>query len=292
VQDNSNTINLKIFPTRPPPPPVYAWHVPLSTVRLSDIAKSSDLTLTRIIPFIDGVTSVAHIAIQADADLNLTRKAISQLLYYNCIILLDIFQYNAIYAPTAEFAAFVDDVDAQDEGIRYVSVGTYRKLAPSELPHIEPTAGKQDRWGWIANESGLDRAQLVALYSGLNHGMTLKKWCLLHSAILLGIDVRRFITFGVIKGFLYRVHKYAILEPDTGGRFTEQKNVLDSSQVTNWQEGRRPSAEASIFNEVSLSKYLDGLHCFDEICTELQISEKEVIKKMKKDYNNAVIIHR
>ena len=31
----------------------------------------------------------------------------------------------------------------------------------------------------------------------------------------------------------------------------------------------------------SLEKFLDGTHCFDEICTELMISEKELGQRLK-----------
>ena len=119
LADSSNTINLKLFPTRPPPAPVYAWHVPLSTVDLTSIASSSDLTLTRIIPHIDGIASVYQVSQLADTDLGLTRKAIQHLLYYGCVLLLDIFQFGAVYAPTAEMGTFIEDEEAQEEAVRY-----------------------------------------------------------------------------------------------------------------------------------------------------------------------------
>jgi nitrogen permease regulator 2-like protein len=34
------------------------------------------------------------------------------------------------------------------------------------------------------------------------------------------------------------------------------------------------------------------MHCFDEICTELQLSEKKLAEKMKNAYGNVRIIHR
>ncbi|MBE7182200.1 MAG: hypothetical protein INR71_13525, partial [Terriglobus roseus] len=44
--------------------------------------------------------------------------------------------------------------------------------------------------------------------------------------------------------------------------------------------------------DLPLARYLDGLHCFDEICTELQMSEKEVLKKMKNAYGDIQLISR
>ncbi|OQD64492.1 hypothetical protein PENPOL_c007G02265 [Penicillium polonicum] len=55
----------------------------------------------------------------------------------------------------------------------------------------------------------VDGASLVELYASLKQGQSVKQWYAAHSRSLANIDIRRFITFGVIKGFLYRVHKYA-----------------------------------------------------------------------------------
>ncbi len=47
--DESNTINIKLFPLYPPPPPVKAWHVPLLTVRLESLMDENwDLTMQRV----------------------------------------------------------------------------------------------------------------------------------------------------------------------------------------------------------------------------------------------------
>ena len=56
---------------------------------------------------------------------------------------------------------------------------------------------------------------LIRLYASLKQGLTLRNWCVENAANLNGIDVRRFITFGVIKGFLYRAQKYAIASTGT-----------------------------------------------------------------------------
>lgn len=42
----------------------------------------------------------------------------------------------------------------------------------------------------------------------------------------------------------------------------------------------------------TLSKYLDGVHCFDQICTELEISEKELMSRLKRYPGEVQIIHR
>jgi Nitrogen permease regulator 2 len=54
-------------------------------------------------------------------------------------------------------------------------------------------------------------ATLFELYCSLRQGKMLHEWIMQNRPMLGRIDVRRFISFGVIKGFLYRVHRYPIL---------------------------------------------------------------------------------
>ncbi|KAI9805850.1 MAG: hypothetical protein M1825_000464 [Sarcosagium campestre] len=236
--DDSNTINLKLFPLYPPPPNIQAWHVPLSTVRLSSLLDENwDLTMQEIVPFIDGISSVRRIAELADADFELVKKCFEHLLYYNCLITLDIFQFSAIYAPTPDLAALVSDTAMQTECAAYIAKS--------------------------AGQSSIPIPRLMALYTSLRHGQPLKYWCIEHKAQLLEIDVRRFITFGVIKGLLYRVHKYAV------GR--------DLHTSPAWTP--RPQG------------VLDGRCCFDEVCEEMRIPEKELLGKLKR-LGEVVVVHR
>ncbi|RMJ22654.1 nitrogen permease regulator, partial [Aspergillus sp. HF37] len=119
--DDLNTLNIKLFPIYPAPPPVRAWQVPLFTVRYqSFVDENWDLTMQRIVPYINGVNSVRIISILADADFSLTCRAIRHLLYYGCLFLLDIFTFSAIYAPTAQFTSTIAcDEAMQQECARY-----------------------------------------------------------------------------------------------------------------------------------------------------------------------------
>lgn len=75
--------------------------------------------------------------------------------------------------------------------------------------------------GFATVEEIPSRERIIDLYASLRQGLPLREWCLQHASLLPGIDVRRFITFGKIKGFVYRSHKYAVaLRPgmeDYGG---------------------------------------------------------------------------
>jgi len=263
--DESNTLNFKLFPTYPSPVPIKAWHVPLSTVRLGSLIDDQwDLTMTRIIPYINGVNSVSMVAHLSDTDFKLTCKALLHLLYYGCLLLLDIFQFSAIYAPTADIAYLFSDPAMQDECARYVS-----------------TSG-----------DAIKRDDILRLYANLRQGTSLKSWCMDNRALLRGVDLRRFISFGVIKGIIYRVHRYAVSELPTGsngGANPVRKHNHKASAVKPVHHG--PSGKANEKKQLDLERYLDGMHCFDEICTALQTSENTLIARLKSS-GDTQILHR
>ncbi|MCJ1467726.1 Nitrogen permease regulator 2 [Pseudocyphellaria aurata] len=326
--DDYNTLNIKLFPTYPPPPPLLPHHVPLSTVRLSSLVDQNwDLTMLLILPHINGVNSVAQIALAADADYQLVRKAIRHLLYYNCIFLLDIFSFSAIYAPTAELASFVESPQLQDECARYVTI----PYSDDYDNHNDDHSGHGNGMGppLLGDDLGalISGTELAQLYCSLKQGQSVRHFFIEHAAALDGIDIRRFIIFGVIKGFLYRVHKYAIAISPGGSsssrrlfaahRAGKNKDLFKSTaQVEEDDDGEQgrdndndnndddddndvgDGAESGIAKQQQqqqtktkkqrksskadlLTPYLDGTHCFDEICTELQISEKELVARLK-----------
>ena len=259
IDGTTTTINIKLFPIYAPPPPLYAWQVPLLTVDLEGMMDPSwDLTMLRILPYIDGVRSVKRIAAEADADFKLVRKAIRHLLYYGCATLLDVFSFSAIYAPTESMAVFVEDEVMQEECLNHVQI--------PELPGVSRSLPQKSTVEKASKEEAreLDALWLVELYLSLRQGQQLRSWVLEHGPHLPNtIDVRRFITFGVLNGFLYRVHKYA----------------LATSAIP--VKGRDKQSKPTQVNDQALDRFLNGTHCFDEICTELMISEKELMRRMK-----------
>ncbi|PYI36663.1 NPR2-domain-containing protein [Aspergillus indologenus CBS 114.80] len=452
--DELNTLNIKLFPIYPAPPPVKAWQVPLFTVRYQTFMDENwDLTMQRIVPHINGVNSVRIISILADTDFSLTCRAIRHLLYYGCLFLLDIFSFSAIYAPTAQFSSTIAmDEDMQHECARYVNTSFASPVtaasaalaagsdpdavwppvgdvlttssasvtAPSRTPSptllsnavmatsssvtvtanpaavaaatatsvsSEPNPGTSATRGPYDSRPVVDGAGLVSLYASLKQGQNVKQWYLHHSRELSHIDIRRFITFGVIKGFIYRVHKYAVatgqpapplkasalshnyhyhqnhhnhhqspaITPAGGGtlqipissgpssrgpgtgtnspyassagdepapiaqhnqhphphphqqhRQQQQHHHADGGREqhsTSVHSGSRPGTVVTLDNneddededeidDKTLAKYLDGMHCFDQICTELEISERELTARLKRFPGEVLIIHR
>ena len=91
------------------------------------------------------------------------------------------------------------------------------------------------------------------------------------------MDVRRLITFGVIKGFLYRVHKYAIRASPLAALSLDGRKGEEKGGMTD--------------QDRALEKYLDGTHCLDEICTQLMLSEKDLMVRLK-GFGDVQIIQR
>lgn len=392
----------------------------MSSLARAESSNSWDPTLLRIIPFIDGVASVARISQFADVDLNLTRKAVAHLVYYGCVILLDIFQFSAVYAPTADFGAFVESPDMQAECLRYVMVPWAQTKFSKKNDSGDNETGRGNMMGDItsqtssidgdiygdngndkdislgssyhstttitslrqsttkplsanpstslsvlaspSNAASAERMQylLIRLYASLKQGLTLRSWCIENVASLDGVDIRRFITFGVIKGILYRVQKYAIAAGSVpaksslssggkrggkrtaataGERLTEAlptpststnhnnksrsgilspppplppsssppfppvdlsneapaysnlPNVNNNKTHTNSNQDP-PIRSAPLPLPLPLARYLDGTHCFDQICTELEMAERDVLAKIKGWDGDVQLIYR
>lgn len=306
----------------------------------------------QIAPYINGVNSVRIISILADASFSLTCRAIRHLLYYGCLFILDIFSFSAIYAPTAQFnATIASDEAMQEECARYVNTlfappsspaaASARQplsddLSPSATPTAPPRPDPREIWPPVGGDGPeddrgvVDGVGIVELYASLKQGQSVKQWYMQHSQQLANIDIRRFITFGIIKGFLYRVHKYAYASggpvpllksshpgpgsrPPTSGSTRAPTSATPTASAANTPStpssigddapisvGRReersvPSDEdegEDFVDDKTLGKYLDGTHCFDQICTELEVSERELTARLKRFPGEVLIIHR
>jgi len=231
---------MKLFPIHKHPPPVKSWHVPISKMNFSEITDDTwDLTVTKILTQIDGIKDVRRIAHEADVALDLAKIALQHLLYYDTILMLDLFLFGNIYAPTQEINDFLEDKDGmQDECANYVYINGPR------LPNF----------------------YLCRLFTSLCTSRTVKEWLKLHMdqgfPVLNFVDVRRFIQFGVIKGLIYRVHKYAV------------SNQYLASLVT----GQSVKVEGGD----SLQMYTDGCHCFDQVIAERNMGDVKIMDQLRK----------
>ena len=234
---------MKLFPHYRPPPDVKPWHVPVAKLKLPDIVDPTwDLTMQKLIPHIDGVSDVRRIAHASSVSLPLAQSALRHLLYYDAVLLLDMFFFASCYAPRPGVADFVADV--HEDGGLVDECAAYSCIHARQRP---------------------SNFHLVRLMTSLCAGRSVMEWLKGHRDagldVLRYIDVRRFVQFGVIKGFLYRVHKHVVSKQYVAALATGQSAP---------RAGGDP-----------LQKYTDGMHSFDEIITELNLTDEEITERLK-----------
>ena len=249
--DLANSVDIKLFPILPTPVNLKGHQVPISTVKLGLMVDVNwDPTMVKILPFINGVNSVRKISRLADADYILTKQCLQHLLYYRCIEILDIFQFSNIYAPTNNISRFLTVPDIAEDCQAYIVTDSGERLADLPTGSMENSASGVSsvvgsaplqrssealpvstfnsvlplaRTSYFSSSSATtakprtihvpSKATLFYLYRSLNQGQTIREWYVQHRKQLQFIDVRRFITFGVLRGLIYRVHSYPILDP-------------------------------------------------------------------------------
>ncbi|EDO45161.1 predicted protein [Nematostella vectensis] len=230
--DEANTIHLKpIIPSREPGSvmdhqvPIFIWDKSAWTL------SEWDITTQQILPYIDGFNHVLRIANAADIDPSLVRMCIQSLVYYDVVKLISIFQYSNVYITTPEIHALYTDRQIQEECIHY----------SAKTGCVLPTFH-----------------DIFQLYSGLTPGVTVRDLCYRYHPYKLRIDERRLIQFGMMKGFIRRLHKFPVF---LGTRRTET--------------GQRP--------------WLNGKHSFDEICCKTGLSFQELDDVIENDPNVVVV---
>ncbi|KAI2628086.1 nitrogen permease regulator 2 [Hypomontagnella submonticulosa] len=275
--DDANTLNMKLFPYHPPPAPVRGWHVPVPKMKLADIVDPTwDLTLQKIIPYVDGVNDVRRIAWLADVSLPLTQIALQHLLYYDTVLLLDMFFFGSCYAPRPGVHDFIVNRDGiVDECAGYVCISSPVPGGPPPNASSASVSGdgkdaatdtkarqRQEEQQQVSNY------QLIKLMTTFCAGRSVMEWIKLHQDagfdVLRHVDVRRLVQFGVIKGLLYRVHKYVV-----------SKQCLETLAT-----GRRV-VRSDDSEEDALLRYADGCHSFDQIITEQNMTDGEIMKKLR-----------
>lgn len=275
--DSANSVDIKLFPILPPPVNLKAYQVPLQTVKLNLLMDVNwDPTMIKILPYINGLNSVKRISELADADYLLTKNCIQHLMHYQCIAMMDIFQFNNIYAPTNNIGNFLKTTGMAEECQAYIISSNFQDLTFAATPATSATSsthtpastrtshfnrGAVDVNPGIPDKKAVtdsaspftksvvsgsviikstvrdllreikvpSRATLFYLYRLLNQGQTIKEWYIQYHKTLKNIDIRRFVTFGVVRGLIYRVNLYPVLHSVTKSlEFGDEKiNNLD-----------------------------------------------------------------
>lgn len=308
--NDANVLNLRLEYDQPAAPKIHAWDVPLLIRALPSPADWTwDLTLQRIHSHIDGIKHVQRIAELADVELKLVKRAVNELVYYGRAMLLDIFHFQAIYTCNEEQAFFVKDEELLDECCHYVAFKSDKQSNSTKEPSFP------------------SRETIIELYTDLQPGLQLYEYCLSHKVLLTNIDIRRLITFGIIKGFLRRIHKYAIaLESHPTSPLSTIKKLSSGSIArpprsnedavrefdrawrkaalsSGWATPPSAPAHGSLLSksfksadrvrneeDERLRWFLDGTHCLDEICVEMHLSERKVVERLRSKVFGEVVL--
>lgn len=251
--DKYNSIELRIFPHYPNPPKVNSWDVPVPLIDIANrIEPNWDLTMRKVVPFINGVDHVKKIAQKAEADIDLVKECMAQVMMYQCVMMIDIFQFSNLYTLCRPVMWLFTDPAVYEECGPYVYKGP-----PDSSPPDWP--------------------QLAWYYARLKPPLTVGKWIRRHKIDVDKIDVRRFITFGVIKGFLRRVHRWPILLKDDRMMFTQVAPSIPPPQLTGFTPGvlarRRPKSTLFPQQALGYGEMLDGEPHPSNVSTHSGISE-------------------
>lgn len=240
--NESTTIYLKVTTVHEAPRVVSDHDVPIFTASRPACTPSQwdlttqqwDITAMQILPHIDGFRHVAKIAIEADVEVSLVKECIRNMLYYGIVQLIPLFLYSAVYAATPEIRTLATDSVVQKECISYVA----RQGRPR--PSFR---------------------SIFEMYCSFHLSNSVRDVCARTNPHSLGIDERKLVQYGVMKGLLRRLHKYPI------------------------DLKRSPE---SIARGKPVARYFDGAHSYDDICAKTGLSYKELDDILDKDPNVCV----
>jgi hypothetical protein len=122
------------------------------------------------------------------------------------------------------------------------------------------------------------------LYTAFRDGTSVTDWMSENEIIEVPVDLRKFVVFGVVKGFLRRVHRYPILKV----------NISPASSLPPVDSGVRGQsllgigvAKAGVEFAVvpdgleELKELADGTNSFDAICAKLEVSAARLEKMLE-----------
>jgi len=104
--------------------------------------------------------------------------------YFDCIRLVDIFQYANMYTTTPHIRKLYKEKSLQRACVMAVTDNPTRPMPNAFL--------------------------IFQLYSSLQPGVEMKDFLHAHNLVSLNIDMRRFITFGLVNHLIRRLHKYPV----------------------------------------------------------------------------------
>jgi len=202
--DEHNFLALKLFkPISPQPRKLSDWEVPIllySKLFMSNLPW--DISLQHLCPSIDGTRHIKRIAIEAQMDVDCVKQSLRILLFYECVIVVDVFRFSNVYQQCTDATKALQG-------------------DPALLAEIEAFCAVDV----AAPEAVAARGQrIIALLSALRPGRTLAQVLCdplpsspsptapVPAALsVVGIDLRRLLAIAQEKGLVRRLHEYPVL---------------------------------------------------------------------------------
>ena len=225
--NDSTTIHLMVVPIKSEPGEVDDHMVPIMNIGYKERANHWDLATQQLLPYIDGFKHVARIAAEGDMDINIVKVCIQNLVHYGIIQLISIFQYTNVYVTTPNINKLAEDESMQRECVEYIA-------KPHKIPSF---------------------CDVFAIYCGLRAGITVRDVCSRYNPHSLGIDERKLVQYGLLKGLIRHLKKYPIKLPNEPGNHRHKH----------------------------FYRWFNGCHSFDEICCKTGLSYQELDEKVEND---------
>eukprot|EP00039_Didymoeca_costata_P010589 m.142848 g.142848 ORF g.142848 m.142848 type:complete len:458 (-) comp14889_c0_seq8:641-2014(-) len=245
---DATTIHLSIMDSPPKAPIIHAHEVPVLLYSPASIPLDAfDWTVALILPLVDGVSYARQISHNAGIEIHLTLKALSALVSCGFVQMVPVFQFSNVYMVTEQVRRLLTDKQLRTECARFFHF--------EEAGNV--SEGNQEGGGlnietlfrcycdFVARHPMMTVAEFYERRS--NHGV-------------LPFDVRRFIQFGCLKGFLRKVDKHALLDPRVD---------MDDKL-------------AGVLSKIPKTM-LSGKHTLDEICCTSKMSSKDLGQELDDD---------
>jgi len=202
--------------------------VPVPITPLGNVVnRDSDLAVQKVVPYMDGARSIRHIAHAADVDVDLVLRAVELMLARDSIGLVDVFQFSNIYTPTQAISKLLRDPEMVDACLHDCWKG---------FQHLDSP-----------------RRDVLDLYCKLRRDKRLSEVCKENWGKVRDVDIRTFVTFGVLNGIIRRVHAYPVYEPDL--------------------QDQHPGSDAFTSQELAM---MNGKRTMDEICSMMWRRSSEI----------------
>jgi hypothetical protein len=284
--DDANTIHVRLIAKFPDPPEILDHQVPVIIKDIQALINPEwDLAIQRILPFVDGVNYVKRIAVCADMDIELVKKALQHLVYYGCVVMIsDIFQMTNQYTATKDIVQLYRNVSMQRACLNMI-----RQPASAVLSSVSTSNASQGNHNVAVPP--LTIGLVLRWYSELRPGYALSAFVRDHGAALSAhrINVRAFITFGLANRLIRRLHKYPLtlnssyqstiftggnsLAPDSNLSSNAPNSSSNSSSVTMTSNNATSSHSSRLSATIpNIQQLIDGKHSYDEICCTLGVS--------------------